>query len=103
MSVKRGRGAAMGASSLDNSPNEQPRNHFQYQPLGYAENESWFYLQNGANADFDYRYRLGLTCGDREHQSGLAQYRVLAPGLDFKVQDHVPGRPRILAPSWMGR
>jgi hypothetical protein len=47
MSVKRGRGAAMGASSLDNSPNEQPRNHFQYQPLGYAENESWFYLQNG--------------------------------------------------------
>jgi len=40
---------------------------------------------------------------DRGNRSGLAQDRALAPGLNRKVQDHLPGRKRVLARSAMGR
>src|SRR5262249_27552576 len=82
--------------------NEHPRNHLRYQLVRSARNSGRFYLQDQAHADFDYRYRLGLTRGDRGHRSGLAQDRVLAPGFNRSVQDHVPGRQRILAQSPLG-
>ena len=40
--------------------------------------------------------------GCRQFRIGLAQDRVLAPGLDHKVQDHVPGPQRILASGSVG-
>jgi len=51
---------------------------------------------------FDWRHRLGLVPGNRGYRGGLTRDRVLPLSLDHKVQDHVPGRKRILASS-LGR
>src|SRR5262249_39650434 len=55
------------------------------------------------HGDFDWRHRLGLVPGNRGYRGGLTRDRVLALSLDHKVQDHVPGRKRILARSSLGR
>jgi hypothetical protein len=61
--------SARGTSFLDNSTNEQPRNHFQYQPLGTTENLGWFYLQDQPHCNF----RLPIPAWARPVTEDLAQ------------------------------
>src|SRR6516164_6578221 len=53
--------------------------------------------------DLNYRYRPGQMPGDRGYRGGLAKNRILAPGFNREVQDHVPRRQRILASRSTGR
>jgi hypothetical protein len=43
------------------------------------------------------------TCAYPDGEAVLRKNRALVPRLNYLVQDHVPGRQRILAPSSLGR
>jgi hypothetical protein len=49
-----------------------------------------FHVLDHTHRDFDYRHRQRQALNNQRHRGGLEKNRILAPGVNFRVQDHVP-------------